>query len=86
VYALRLSMATLDFLTEPSFECADDDFRDLVSARAIGLISGRDAVEEYLACGMFPLSASFGFIGITDGETPISKVALPLPEFPLAKL
>jgi hypothetical protein len=30
--------------------------------------------------------ASFGFIEIADGETPISKVVLPLLEFPLAKL
>jgi hypothetical protein len=35
---------------------------------------------------MFPLLTSFDFAGIADGETPISKVVLPLPEFPLAKL
>jgi hypothetical protein len=30
--------------------------------------------------------ASFSFGGIAEGETSISKVTLPLPEFPLAKL
>jgi hypothetical protein len=34
---------------------------------------------------MFPLSADFGFSEIVDGETPASKVTLPLPEFPLSK-
>jgi hypothetical protein len=35
---------------------------------------------------MFMLSANFSFTEIADGETPISKVALPLQEFPLGKL
>jgi hypothetical protein len=42
-------------------------------------------VEEYLACGMFPLSAGFGFREIADGETPVSKIVLLLPDFPLTK-
>jgi hypothetical protein len=35
---------------------------------------------------MFPLSANFIFAQIANGETPVLKVTLPLPEFPLAKL
>jgi hypothetical protein len=35
---------------------------------------------------MFPLSANFGFAEIADCETPVLKVILPLPEFPLARL
>jgi hypothetical protein len=42
-------------------------------------------VDEYLACGMLPRSASFGFAEIADGETLVSMVTLPLPEFPLAQ-
>jgi hypothetical protein len=79
-------MAPLYFLTEPSFECGDDDFGDLAFVRAMGLIGGQDVVEEYMACKMFPLSASFNFIEIVDQETPVSKVTMPLLEFPLAKL
>jgi hypothetical protein len=86
VYVLPSIMAPLDFSIDPSFECADDDFRDLAFVHATGLIGGWDAVEEYLACGLFPLSASFGFIEIADGETPMSKVTLPLPKLPSAKL
>jgi hypothetical protein len=38
VYALCSSMVPLDFSTEPSFECGDDDFRDLAFVRTTGLI------------------------------------------------
>jgi hypothetical protein len=86
VYALRSSMAPLDFSMEPLFKCVDDDSRDLAFIGAMGLIGGREAVEEYLAYGMLLLSASISFAEIVDGETPVSNVTLPLPEFPLAKL
>jgi hypothetical protein len=79
-------MAPLNFSMEPSFECADDDSRDLAFVCVAGVIGGRDAVEEYLACKMFPLSASFGFEQVVDGESPVSKVTMPLPEFPLTNL
>jgi hypothetical protein len=35
---------------------------------------------------MFQLSAEFGFVQIAKGETPILKVTLLLPKFPLFKL
>jgi hypothetical protein len=76
-------MAPLDFSTECSFECVDDNAGDLAFVHATSLIGSRDMIEEYLACGLFP--ASIGFSEITDGETLASKVTLPLPEFPLTK-
>jgi hypothetical protein len=75
-------MTALDFSMDHSFECAKDNSRDVAFICATGFISGQDAVEEYLACRMFPLSASQKL----QGEMPILKVTLPLPEFPLAKL
>jgi hypothetical protein len=74
VYAFRLSMAPLDFMTEPVFKCLDDDSGDIAIVHTTILIGGRNAIEEYLACGMFPLSASFDFVGIT--KSPISMVTL----------
>jgi hypothetical protein len=68
VYALHSCM--------PSFDCADDDVRDVSFVHAASLIGGREAVAEYLACRMFPLSTNFGFGEIADGETPASKVKL----------
>jgi hypothetical protein len=79
-------MTPLDLPTEPSFECGDEDSRDFAFVHATGLIGGRDAVEEYLACDMFPLSVSFSFTDIGDGETLVSMVTMSLPVFPLAKL
>jgi hypothetical protein len=86
VYALHSSLTALDVSTDPLFQCADDDSGDVAFVQAMGLIGGRDTVKEYLACGLFPLSAWFSFGKIIDGEMPVSKVALPLPEFLLAKL
>jgi hypothetical protein len=40
VFVLRSSMTPLDFLTEPSFECVDEDFGDVAFIRAAGLIGG----------------------------------------------
>jgi hypothetical protein len=76
VYALHSSMSALDFSTDPSFECADDDTGDLTFVHSTSLIGGQDIVEEYLTCILFPLSARMGFREITDGETPVSKVTL----------
>jgi hypothetical protein len=54
--------------------------------KATHSISGRDIVEEYMACGLYPLSASFGLGEIEDGEMPVSKINLPMPKFPIARL
>jgi hypothetical protein len=83
----RFTQAWLpDFSTDPPFDCADDDSSDAAFVHATSLIDGRGTVEQYLACGMFPLSASFGFGEIVEGETSVSKITLPLPEFPLTKV
>jgi hypothetical protein len=83
----RFTQAWLpDFSTDPPFDCADDDSSDAAFVRATSLIDGRGTVEQYLACRMFPLLASFGFGEIVEGETSVSKITLPLPEFPLTKV
>jgi hypothetical protein len=61
-------MATLDSVMEPPFECNDDDARDTAFVKATCIICGRDVVEEYMACGLFPLSVSFGLGEIAKGE------------------
>jgi hypothetical protein len=78
-------MTPLYFTIEPSFECANGDSSDAAFVHDVSLIGGQDAIEEYLAYRMFPLLANFGFAEIMDGETPVSKVVVPLPEFPLAR-
>jgi hypothetical protein len=39
-------------------------------------------MEEYLARGMYPLSASFGFGGVNEALMPMSKVLVPLSDRP----
>jgi hypothetical protein len=48
------------------------------------MIGGHDVIEEYLACDMHLLSASFGFRVIADGETQVSKLIIPQPDFRVA--
>jgi hypothetical protein len=42
---------------------------------------GHDVVEEYVACKIYPLAASFGFKSAPLATTPVSKVETPLPLF-----
>jgi hypothetical protein len=86
IYALHSNLCVLHFSMDPLFECVDNDAGDVAFVRATSSIGGWDIVDKYLACGLFPLSAGFGFGEITDSETTVSKVTLSLPEFPLAKL
>jgi hypothetical protein len=85
MFALHSSMSPLDYTTEPSFECGDNDLGDVAFVYVTGLIGGRDTIKEYLACRMFPLLANFGFAEILDGETLVSKMVVPLPGFPLTR-
>jgi hypothetical protein len=78
-------MTRLDFVVEPSFKCPDDEAGDVAFIKATRAIGGRDAVEEYMACGLFPLSTSFNLGDIADGETPVWKLAVPLPKFLIAR-
>jgi hypothetical protein len=71
----------LDFRTEPPFDCADDNSGDIAFVRATKFIGGRDAVEEFLACGTYLLSADVGFNRVIDGVTPFSMLKLSLPKF-----
>jgi hypothetical protein len=60
-------MMGLDFLMEPPFECPNDDAGDAAFIRATQSIGGRDTIREYMAYGLFPLSASFGLGDVADG-------------------
>jgi hypothetical protein len=76
-----------NFFTEPPppahthINYPDSDKGDTAFVKAASAIRGRDAVEEYLACGFYPLSSSVSFGGITDGVTQVSRVKLPLAKF-----
>jgi hypothetical protein len=86
IYALRSYMTRLYFLIEPPFECPDNDASDMAFIKATLSIGSQDVVEEYMACGLFPLSASFSLDEVVNSEMPVLKLTLPLPEFPVARL
>jgi hypothetical protein len=81
VHALRSHMCGLDFRMEPPFDCTDDDSGDVAFVRATKFIGGWDDVEEFLACGVYPLTANVSFDRVAVGVTPVSKFKMPLPKF-----
>jgi hypothetical protein len=83
-------LSELDYVVELNVEFLDDDVNDAALIRATATIGGRtttiggqDAVEEFVACKMYPLASDFGFRGVTIDTTPVSKVQTPLPVFPV---
>jgi hypothetical protein len=51
--------------------CSNNDPNDASFVWAAATIEGRDAVEEYVACKIFSLAASFGFESVPLGMTPL---------------
>jgi hypothetical protein len=54
-------MIPLNYLREVTFECGSRDADVVAFTKAALIIGACDAVEEFLACGMWPLSEKFGF-------------------------
>jgi hypothetical protein len=76
-------MSAPDYVVEPDVECPDDDPNDVAFVRATATIRGQDAIEEFMACKMYPLASGIGFKGVTIGMTHVSKDWTLLPVFPV---
>jgi hypothetical protein len=74
-------MSKLDYAVEPDIECSDNDLNDAAFIRATSTVGGHNAIEEYVACKMYPLDVGFDFKSVPLGMTPISRVETPLPLF-----
>jgi hypothetical protein len=83
VHALHSQMSALDYTVEPEVECPNDNASDATFIRVTVTIGGWDTVEEFVACKMYSLASSFGFSGVTIGTTPMLKVQMPFPLFPI---
>jgi hypothetical protein len=46
---------------EPPFECPESDASDVAFVKATCFIGSRDAVEDYMACELFSLSANLAW-------------------------
>jgi hypothetical protein len=53
--------------------CGLDDANVAAFVEVTSIIGSRDAVEEFLACGLWPLSEKFG-IEVETKETPCQKL------------
>jgi hypothetical protein len=81
MYHLHSHMCSLDFRTEPPFHCHNNNSVDAAFVRATKFIRGRDAVEEFVACGMHPLAIVVGFDKVATLMTPASRLRVPLPKY-----
>jgi hypothetical protein len=83
VFALGSWMSVLDYEVEHAVDCPYTDVNNIAFIQATTMIRGHDAVEEFLACGMYPLSAGFSFKDVTNDTTVMSKVVVLLSVFPV---
>jgi hypothetical protein len=78
-YPLSCTMIPLNYSTEVTFECGPADANVAAFTEVASTIGGRNTVEEFLACGLWPLSEKFGF-KVEPKETPLSKVVVLMPQ------
>jgi hypothetical protein len=73
-------MTLLCHLMDASFECGPRDAGVVAFMEAVSIIGGHDAMEEFLVCGIWPLSEKCEF-EVDKKEVPLSKVMVPIPKF-----
>jgi hypothetical protein len=83
VHALRSHMSTLNFHTKPISSDTAQDLNDDAFVWVSKNIGGQDAVEECLPCGVWPLFAGVDFEHVKVDFTPVLRLKIPLPNFPL---
>jgi hypothetical protein len=76
-YLLSSTMTPLNYLMEAPSACGLDNTNVAAFVEATSIIRGRDAVEEFLSCGLWPLSEKFGF-KVETMESTLSKVVVPM--------
>jgi hypothetical protein len=77
-YPLSSKMTPLVHEMDVSSSCSPEDAHLAAFIQVTSLIGGRDAVEEFLASGLWPLGQQFGF-EVEMKESPLSKVILSMP-------
>jgi hypothetical protein len=73
-YPLRSEMSALEYLTDAPHACTIDDTNVIAFTEATTIIGGRDAVEEFLTCGIWPLSDNWEF-EVEMMESPHKKLS-----------
>jgi hypothetical protein len=78
-------MSTLNFCTKPISSNTTQDLNDNGFIWASQNIGGQDVVEEFLSCGVWPLSSSVDFEHVKVDFTLVSQLKIPLLNFPLRR-
>jgi hypothetical protein len=60
IYFLCSEMSALDYMMEEAHSCTADDANAMAFKEVAKIIEGRDVVEEFLSCGVLPLSNGDG--------------------------
>jgi hypothetical protein len=81
IHTLRSHMIALKFFMEPPVDCPDTNAGDVAFVKVTDAIRGRDAIEEFLECGLYSLPANFSLRKVGDGVTLVLKLGVPLPMF-----
>jgi hypothetical protein len=71
-------MSSLNYLMEPPHNYAADDMNAEAFELVSKIIGGHDTIEEYLACNICSLSATWDLGDVEKAEAPLSKVIIPL--------
>jgi hypothetical protein len=69
---------------KPSVQDSVEHLNDDAFILACKNIGGRDIVEEFVSCGVWPLSIGVDFVLVKVDLTPFSQHNVPLPNFPLS--
>jgi hypothetical protein len=85
IHALRSHMSALNFCTKPISSNTTQDLNDDGFIWASQNIGGQDVVEEFLSCGVWPLSSSVDFEHVKVDFTLVSQLKIPLLNFPLRR-
>jgi hypothetical protein len=84
VHALHSHMRYLNFCTKLSIENSGEDLIDFAFVWASKNIGGQHAVEEFVSCGVWLLPDDVNFEHVKVGLSPVLKLKVPLPRFPLS--
>jgi hypothetical protein len=74
-------MIALNFCMKPSVQDYVQDLSDNAFIWACKNIGGQDVVEEFVSCGVWPLSTGVDFEQVKVHLTPVSLLMVLLPNF-----
>jgi hypothetical protein len=79
---LSSMMTRLNYLMEAPSDCGPEDANFSAFVEATSIIRGRDAMEEFLAGGLWPLREKFG-LKVEAKESPCQKLFCRCHKLPL---